>query len=218
MQNQSLCRYSLQPNQYSILQSKPDEDSDPGTTTLIRLREFNNSAWSEMVEQHFNRIYRWCLEAGLEPHAAADVTQEVFVSALGSMHRFQSDETGSFGGWIRRICQRRIADFLRSRQDTGIGGTDAVKMFSQLTHIKKSLLEENQNETTFSMDDDRVLEAVAVAQAEFASNTWRAFWMSTVEGFTTTETAFELGITKNAVYLAKSRITKRLRQLLVNLN
>ena len=181
---------------------------------MRRLCEFENAAWTEMVNRYFDRIYRWCLEAGLEPHAAADVSQEVFVSALGSMHRFQRDDSSSFGGWLRRICQRRISDFLRRRQEVAVGGTDAVKFFSQLTPIQQSLYGSGQKAIEFAIDDERVLAAIAIAQSEFEESTWRAFWMSTVEGLSTTETAFELGLTKNAVYLAKSRISKRLKTLI----
>ncbi len=181
---------------------------------MRRLCEFDNAAWSAMVNRYFDRIYRWCLDGGLEPHAAADVSQEVFVSALGSMHRFQRDESSSLSGWLRRICQRRIADHLRRREEVAMGGTDAVKFFSQLIPIQQSLVGLNKRADELDFDDTRVLAAIATAQTEFEETTWRAFWMSTVDGFSTTETAFELGITKNAVYLSKSRITKRLRQIL----
>ena len=80
--------------------------------------------------------------------------------------------------------------------------------------IQQSLVGLNTRADELDFDDTKVLAAIATAQTEFEETTWRAFWMSTVDGFSTTETAFELGITKNAVYLSKSRITKRLRQIL----
>ncbi len=186
-------------------------DSDPGTTTMQRLVQLDNAAWAKLVEKYFDRIYRWCIEAGLDRHAAADVSQEVFVSALGSMHRFQRDETSSFGGWLRRICQRRIVDFRRKKTEAALGGTDAIKMFSQLAPIRNTLRVDLPD---LSIQDDRLVAVTAIAQSEFEATTWRAFWMTIVEGRSTTDAAFELGITKNAVYLAKSRITKRLRELL----
>lgn len=181
---------------------------------MRRLCEFDNAAWTEMVNRYFDRIYRWCLDGGLGPHAAADVSQEVFVSALGSMHRFQRDDSSSLSGWLRRICQRRIADHLRRREEVAMGGTDAVKFFSQLIPIQQSVYGLDKKANELDVDDTKVLAAIAIAQSEFEETTWRAFWMSTVDGFSTTETAFELGLTKNAVYLSKSRITKRLRQIL----
>lgn len=201
--------------------SKPEgqERPDPGTTTLHRLRELDNLAWVDLVTQYFDRVYRWCIEAGLDEHTSSDVAQEVFVSALGSLHRFKRDDSSSFGGWLRRITQRRVADYLRRRPEVAAGGTDSLKMFSQIASIRHSLDEsteglEDQNKTLSDIQDDRLLAVVAKAQTEFETTTWQAFWMSTVDGRSTTDIALELGITKNAVYLAKSRITKRLRAIL----
>lgn len=178
---------------------------------MRRLRELDNLAWVDLVTEYFDRVYRWCLEAGLDEHTASDVAQEVFVSALGSLHRFKRDQSSSFGGWFRRITQRRIADYLRRRPEVAAGGTDAFNMLSQLASIRYSLDENNPHP---EIQDDRILAAVAKVQIEFEATTWRSFWMSTVDGRTTTDIALELGITKNAVYLARSRITKRLRSTL----
>jgi RNA polymerase sigma-70 factor (ECF subfamily) len=56
-----------------------------------------------------------------------------------------------------------------------------------------------------------LLAAVASVQTEFEALSWQAFWMTTVEGRGASDVAFDLGLTRNAVYLAKSRILKRLR-------
>ncbi len=196
--------------------SKPEgrERPDPGTTTMHRLRELDNHAWVDLVTEYFDRVYRWCLDASLDEHTASDVAQEVFVSALGSLHRFKRDDSSSFGGWLRRITQRRVADYLRRRPEVAAGGTDSLKMFSQIASIRYSLDENIEENSKLEIQDDRLLAIVAKAQVEFEATTWQAFWMSTVDGRTTTDIALELGITKNAVYLAKSRITKRLRAIL----
>ena len=49
-------------------------------------------------------------------------------------------------------------------------------------------------------------------QAEFSENTWRACWMHLVEGRDGADIASELGISRNAVFLAKRRVLERLRQ------
>jgi RNA polymerase sigma-70 factor, ECF subfamily len=186
---------------------------DPGTTTLRRLKSFDNETWGELVDQHFLTIYRWCQENGLDPHSAADVTQEVFVSALGSLRKFERLSDGSFVGWLRRICQRRIADYHRRNSEHVIGGTDALKMFRRLASVR-SAIEEDDLHAMKSISDERLIEALAIAEKEFHEPTWQAFWMAVIEGKSTTDVALELGITKNAVYLAKSRISKRLRELI----
>jgi len=197
-----------------MLEPASDEelpDNDPGTTTLGRLKMLDNPTWAKLVETHFDRVYQWCRDAGLDDHTAADVSQDVFVSALGSLHRFQRDPSSSFVGWLRRISQRRIADLFRRRPDLAIGGTDALGLFSQLTSLRDSLSPDCHDA---EIENERLLAAVAAVQVEFETDSWRAFWLTTVDGRRATDVAFELGMTRNAVYLAKSRVLKRLRAVL----
>jgi RNA polymerase sigma-70 factor, ECF subfamily len=49
-------------------------------------------------------------------------------------------------------------------------------------------------------------------QAEFQPATWKACWECAAVGRPAAEVAAELGMTVNAVYLATSRVLRRLRQ------
>jgi RNA polymerase sigma-70 factor (ECF subfamily) len=50
-----------------------------------------------------------------------------------------------------------------------------------------------------------------IMQADFEPATWRACWEFVVEGRPAAEVARELGLSVNAVYLAKGRVLRRLR-------
>ena len=54
-------------------------------------------------------------------------------------------------------------------------------------------------------------------QAEFRPTTWKACWEHVVAGRAAAEVAAQLGITVNAVYLAKSHVLARLRQEMAGL-
>ena len=54
--------------------------------------------------------------------------------------------------------------------------------------------------------------ALELMRTEFETNTWRACWESVVSERAAADIAAELGITVNAVYLAKSRVLRRLRE------
>lgn len=56
-----------------------------------------------------------------------------------------------------------------------------------------------------------------VMQQEFQPTTWKACWEHVVGGRPAIDVARELNITPNAVYLAKSRVLRRLRQELEGL-
>ncbi len=52
---------------------------------------------------------------------------------------------------------------------------------------------------------------------DFQPSTWKACWELIVAGRPAAEIAAELGLSENAVYLAKARVLRRLRQELAGL-
>jgi RNA polymerase sigma-70 factor (ECF subfamily) len=51
-----------------------------------------------------------------------------------------------------------------------------------------------------------------LVRLEFEDRTWQAFWRVTVEGQAAADVARDLGMSRNAVYIARSRILQRLHQ------
>ena len=62
-----------------------------------------------------------------------------------------------------------------------------------------------------------VKRALRLMQAEFQEQTWKACWKHIVEGRRAADVAQELGITANAVHIAKCRVVRRLRKELAGL-
>jgi RNA polymerase sigma-70 factor (ECF subfamily) len=62
-----------------------------------------------------------------------------------------------------------------------------------------------------------VARALEVLRSEFQASTWQAFWESTANGRSGREVAAELGLSCNAVYLARSRVLRRVREELEGL-
>ncbi len=61
-------------------------------------------------------------------------------------------------------------------------------------------------------DKHVVQRILAVVQPDFAPATWQAFQRFGIDGVPAGRVAEELGISENAVILAKSRVLKRLRE------
>jgi DNA-directed RNA polymerase specialized sigma24 family protein len=59
--------------------------------------------------------------------------------------------------------------------------------------------------------DPKLTRALGLIRSEFEDRTWRAFWGVVVEGRPAADVAAALGMSANAVYVARSRILRRLR-------
>ena len=89
-------------------------DSDIAEVGLVeRSRRGDADAFNLLVEKYQQQVYNFALRMLGSAEAAADVTQEAFLSAFRNMARFRG---GSFRGWLFRIVSNACYDELRSRQ------------------------------------------------------------------------------------------------------
>jgi RNA polymerase sigma-70 factor (ECF subfamily) len=178
---------------------------------LDRLRAApNGSAWARLVALYAPTVEEWCRRAGLSPEDAADVAQEVFGTVIRVITEFRRERPGdSFRGWLYTITSRRLIDFRRrdGRQPRAAGGTDAQDRLGQLPAAEAP---ESVGPEGARAGYERFVQLV---RDEFEGRTWDAFWRVTVDGRPASVVATELGMTPGAVYIAKSRVLKRLRQV-----
>ena len=138
----------------------------------------------------------------------------MFIAVSRAIKTFRRDLPGStFHGWIATITRNKIQDHFRrgATQPLAQGGSDVQEMLQNMASL---------DERSVSMDaapssaDRRVLlgRATELVRAEFEKRTWSAFWMTVVESRLPADAAEELGISLNAVYKARSRVLRRLRE------
>jgi RNA polymerase sigma-70 factor (ECF subfamily) len=183
------------------------------TTSASLLRRLKQSAdrettWARFVHLYTPLLYHWARKLGLTAHDAADLVQEVFTLLLRKLPEFDYQPERSFRGWLRTVTLNRWRDLCARRrvpvEDAALvpepAGPDPVEVFAE-EEYRRHL----------------VRRALEVMQAEFPPATWRACWEYMIAARPPGEVARELGITVNAVYLAKSRVLSRLRQELEGL-
>ena len=187
-----------------------DNDNSSGTSLgmLEGLRANEEVAWQRLVELYSPLIDLWCRRFQLQQADTADIRQEVFLAVrrkIGDFHR--ESATDSFRGWLRTITRNKINDLGRRRRSqpegTGVG--------DQLEQTAAQVAQEDGDDTTA---EGRILyrRALALIQQDFEDCTWRAFWGVVIDGRSATAVALDLGVSVNVVYLAKSRVLKRLRE------
>jgi RNA polymerase sigma-70 factor, ECF subfamily len=178
---------------------------DTTSGSLIeRLRQPSPHAdWTRFVELYTPLLLEWARRAGLQAQDAADLVQEVFVAALQELPRFSYDKNKSFRGWLRTVARRKWANRQRSRK--------------QLAEVQEAALADVAGpadlEAYWDAEHHKRLTARALElmQAEFEPKTWKACWEFVVQSRPAADVAAELGLSENAVYLAKWRVTRRLR-------
>ena len=80
-------------------------------------------AFNLLVERYQHRVYALCSWMLGDADAAADTTQDVFLSAFRNIRRFSR---GSFGAWLRRIATNACYDQLRARGRRSHTSLDAI--------------------------------------------------------------------------------------------
>jgi RNA polymerase sigma-70 factor, ECF subfamily len=190
----------------------PDEGNSSTSLGLLeRVRARAPGAWELVVSLYGPLIDRWTRQAGLQEADAADVRQEVFLAVDRAIGDFRRDRPGdTFRGWLRTITRNKLCDHWERVQGgvAGAGGSDALRQLQQIAAddaVADSVVEAEE----VSLVARRALDLI---RTDFEERTWRAFWRAVIDAQTAADVAAELGMSINAVYLAKGRVLARLRE------
>lgn len=179
---------------------------------LLRLRNADDSdAWREFVRLYTPLVFRHCARHGLQEADAADVAQEVMRVVAQAMPEFQYDaQRGKFRGWLLQTTRHRLHKFFYRQHRAAQPASD--------TTIERFLDQEPGADEQARWEEDyrqRLFDwAAEKARPEFQPATWDAFWRTAVESVSVKEVADQLGISIGAVYIARSRVIARLRELI----
>lgn len=204
-----------------------ESSSDSGSISsglLQGMKEARHASWESFVHLYGPVIYRWIERRGLSPDDAADVGQEVFRAVAVDLDRFRrTGPLDTFMGWLRGITTHKVADFLRAygKQPHGQGGST---FHGLIAAIPDPAIEPHGDDPLEGTDDARrdVLEgtaevvrrALSQVREHFTETSYRAFWLTVVEGADTADVAESLRMSAMAVRQAKSRVLRRLREVL----
>lgn len=184
------------------------------TALLVALHDSGNAeAW-----QAFDRRYRPILigfarSCGLSEHDAAEVAQSTLVRFIEQYREGRYDrERGRLGAWLVTIARFRVLDHRRKAQ----------------------VLPKSASESTMvNLDDDRSVDDAYEAQRRLAilreamdelkertktdPRTIRAFELLYYHGMSVQAVAADLGMQPQDVYLAKSRIAAKIREIVARI-
>lgn len=178
---------------------------------IVRLKDrHDQEAWGEFLEIYRPLVYRLAISKGLQHADAEDVVQQVFASVAGALDRWEPDAARArFRTWLTTIARNAILNAITRRTaDRASGETSERELLSQQPNddpASQLLLLEARREI-FQWAARRVRE-------EFEPATWEAFWLTAVEGREVDEVAPLVGKKAGAIYAARSRVMRRLKEV-----
>lgn len=179
---------------------------------LLRLRDCGNQrAWDEFVQIYAPLIFGFCRKHKLQEADASDVTQEVLLSVLGAIRDFEyRPARGRFRGWLLTVTRSKLGDYYRRLNRYNEVWSHAATQLGIQWDVSGG------QPIDWERDYRRHLFewAVAKVQQEVTTSTWKAFVETMLQERATREVAAELGMSIGAVYIAKSRVLSRLKQLM----
>ncbi len=164
--------------------------------------------WRHLVALYQPLIAHWLGRAGVPDADAADLGQEVLTVLVTEMPKFRhAGTTGAFRKWLRTVVVNRTRGYWRAKQsrpETAAGSA----ILDALEDPASGLSGEWDREH----DAHVARRLLAHLECEFAPATWAAFRRQVVDGARAAAVAAELGLSVNAVLIAKSRVLRRLRE------
>ncbi len=186
--------------------------SETSFSLLNRLRDGpEDTAWQRMVDIYSPLIRGWVRRYALPDSDVDDLVQEVLSVVVRKVPAFERQpRIGAFRRWLRSITVNCLRDFWRAqRYQPKVSGKDGFgRVLEQLEDPDSDLSKLWDKE-----HDDRVIQRLLeLIRPRFEEKTWQAFQRVTFDESPVDQVAAELGMTVNAVFIAKSRVLHQLRQ------
>jgi RNA polymerase sigma-70 factor (ECF subfamily) len=85
------------------------EDGHVLDSALVRAAQADSAAFAPLYQRYRDRIYRYLHTRTSSDEDAADLTQQVFLQALGALPRYRIQQT-PFAAWLTRIAHNLAAN------------------------------------------------------------------------------------------------------------
>src|SRR5580693_8433051 len=88
--------------------------SDHIKKLLSKAKSGEETAFSQLYDLYFEKIYRFTFFRVSHKEVAEDLTEDVFIKAFASLNALT--QTASFEAWLYQIARRKVIDYYRSKR------------------------------------------------------------------------------------------------------
>ncbi len=171
----------------------------------------DHGAWERLVQRFQRPIVRFATRVGASPAEAEDVAQETLLAFAENYRNGKYDRAkGRLSHWLFGIAYRQIRREIR-RQARRVATLPATGNGS----FWSALPDQQQASTVWDAEWEQALLAACIERAhrEFEPRTFRMFELAVRLEWSPADVARELAVPVKAVYNAKHRVIKRIREL-----
>lgn len=180
------------------------------TALLVRVASgVDEAAWREFHDRYAELVRGFALRCGLQPGDCDDVLQDVLLALARSLPHFRYDPArGRFRQYLSKIARHAIRRKICQKQHQPLLGDvqGAILAGRVPSRVEGHWQEEWQQY--------HLRRAMQVIRAEFNERDLAAFGRCAIEGCSPEGVAAGLAMSVASVYQAKSRILRRLKEVI----
>ncbi len=176
---------------------------------LGRLNQGDNAAWQELEAVYTPLLRRWLHNNALTAEDVEDLVQEVKLFLLNNLGNFEHNtRTGAFRKWLRSVTVNIARNYLRKVRPANAKTGDFESLLDQLDDAS------SRASIAFERDYQQALlrQLLRRVESDFYPDTLSMFRQYVLKEDSVADTANAHRVSKAAVYLAKSKVLRRLRE------
>jgi RNA polymerase sigma-70 factor (ECF subfamily) len=182
---------------------------------LSRLKNWeDDESWREFFDTYWRLVYAVALKSGLTDAEAQEVVQETIICVAKNIQKFKRDrKLGSFKGWLRNLTHWRIADQLRKR--TRVLRNEMVhesQSLSSLDEVPGQTINTDESEWESEWQRNLLKTALEQVKRHVREEQYQLFDLYVIRQWPVDRITQTMGVSATRVYLAKYRITRRLKK------
>ncbi len=177
------------------------------STLLARLADIHDSAaWTEFHDRYHELVRVFCRVRGLQAADADDVLQDVMLSLSKAMPGFRYDPAkGKFRSYLKTVVMHAISK--KACQNSGA---------QRLSDVGSQALPKDDEEAQWEAQwrQYHLRRALRIVETEYSHLDRQAFERYAMAGEEVKSVAEALGMSVDAIYQAKSRIARRIGEVI----
>lgn len=189
------------------------EDYLPTRQSLLeRLKNLEDqTSWQTFFKQYWKLIYSVARRSGLSDAEAQDVVQETVICVSRNIQGLAYDPAyGSFKGWLKRLTQWRVGDYVRKKQyqHQGRRMPKEAPLDTALAEILEDPIGQSVEQAWDEEWKSNLLElAMQSVKQQVSPGQFQIFYYHVAKKLPAKQVAQRLGAKLSEVYLAKYKVS-----------